>query len=97
MVVIQAPDAVGPRRLEVVCALKFMKERQVSGEDEESDGGKRGLWEEGESVQAKQPYDKVQLMTGTVIYTSAIAKRVMQIGRNFRDSGRQGEAESTVP
>ena len=46
MVIIQAPDAVGASRLKVVCALELMKERQISGEYEESDGGKHGLGEE---------------------------------------------------
>ena len=90
MIVIQAPDAVGSSGLKVVGALKLMKEGQVSRENEESDGGKRGLWEEGESIQAEQPYDKVQLMTGTVIYASAIAKRIVKISRHFRDRGRRG-------
>lgn len=97
MVVIQTPDAMGPSRLEVVRALKLMKERQVSGENEKSDGGKRGLWEERESIQAEQPYDEVQLMARTVIYASSIAKRIVKISRNFRGSGRRGEADSIMP
>lgn len=90
MIVIQTPDAVGSSRLKVVGALKLMEEGQVSRENEQSDGGKHGLWEEGESIQAEQPYDEVQLMTGTVIYTSAIAKGIVKISRHFRDRGRRG-------
>lgn len=86
-----------PRRLEVVRALKLMKERQVSGEYEESDSGKCGLGEEGESIQAEQPYDEVQFMTGAVVNASAIAKGVVKICRNFRDSGGRGKADCIVP
>lgn len=86
-----------PRWLEVVRALKLMKKHQVSGEYEESDGGKCGLGEEGESIQAEQPYDEIQFMAGTVVNASTIAKRVVKIRRNFRDSGRRGEADGVVP
>lgn len=97
MVVIQAPDTVGPSRFKVVRALKLMKERKVSRENEESDSGKCRLWEEGESIEAEQPYDEVHLMTGTVINASAIAKGVFKISRNFRNSGWRGEADRMVP
>ena len=50
LVVVQAPDAVRARGLEIVCALDLAHEAQVRGQDDEGERGEGRGWEEREAV-----------------------------------------------
>lgn len=59
LVVVEAPDAVAARGLEVVCALDAAHEAEVRREDLQCESRERRLWEEREPVEAEEPEEEV--------------------------------------
>lgn len=62
LVVVQAPDAVRARRLQVVGLLDVAHEDQVSGEDTEHEVREVRWCDDAQLVETYQPDDEVQLV-----------------------------------
>lgn len=79
LVVVEAPDAVGARGLEVVSFLDAAHEAQVCGEDDQGQGGERGWGEVAQSIEAEEPEEEVEFVARTVVDALAVAEGVAEI------------------
>lgn len=59
VVVVEAPNAMGAGRFEVVCTLDLAHEGDVAREDEEGEGIEDGGRKEGEAIETEEPYDEI--------------------------------------
>lgn len=62
VVVVQPPDAVRARGLEVVCCLQCAEEAHIAREEEQGEGWEGGGGEEGELAEKKEVDEEVQLV-----------------------------------
>lgn len=97
LVVVQAPYAMRPGRLEIVGHLNDAHDGQVAGEDAQNEGSKVRGWYEGELIEAEEPDDKVELVAGAVVDAVAVAERLAEIGGDFGGGGGVGDTEVAMP
>jgi hypothetical protein len=74
LIVIETPDTVGASRFEIVCGLDDTHNAEVARKDDESELWEGGLRKDVETVQAQQPDEEIEFVTGAVINTSLVAK-----------------------
>ena len=90
LIIIETPDAVGTRGLEVVCSLHPSHEPDVSGKHHEGEGGECGCLEQTEAVQGEQPDDEVELVPGSVVDSLAVAEGLTEVCGDFLDRSGVG-------
>ena len=97
LVVVEAPDAVGPGGFEVVGGLDEPHDVKVAGEDAEGEGGEVGAMEDGQLIEAQEPDHKVELVAGAVVDAHAVSERVAKVRGQLGGGVGVAHAEAGVP